>query len=382
MKLRYFFILIATILLSTIATAQQYSIRANRGLNLRAEPSLYADIAATVRTGDILQVLDHVGSWLKISRSGEVWLADWVNYSRVEGSEQTAAQTGTSTPIDNCCFVDRHCQSDQEWIDGYWAYQNGQCAAPTQTQVVTPAQTSTAETSQVDNCCFAGWQCHTDQQWIDGYWAYQSNQCDAPPASRTGPVDSCCQLGWNCAFDFDWIIGKWVYADTGGQCGMPIQEVVDGVIIEGSSAFIAKIKRAMNLVKSGSPEWYAYSINGARKIREYPWTQGDGTLEQSYNLTSGFVANNTVTYLAAVFVHENCHLQRWLNGFDRGELEHLAEEPVCDTVAINAQNIFAPGAPYPRGRIDEFARLGLPYDVAASAHREWVRAQQIYAQTR
>jgi len=36
--------------------------------------------------------------------------------------------------VDNCCFVDRHCQSDQDWDDGYWAFQNGLCAAPGQVQ--------------------------------------------------------------------------------------------------------------------------------------------------------------------------------------------------------------------------------------------------------
>ena len=35
-----------------------------------------------------------------------------------------------SAQIDNCCFVDRQCGSNQEWINGYHAYQNGQCAVP------------------------------------------------------------------------------------------------------------------------------------------------------------------------------------------------------------------------------------------------------------
>lgn len=185
---------------------------------------------------------------------------------------------------------------------------------------------------------------------------------------------------WNCSFNFDWIVARWVYSDTGGQCGAPIQQVVDGVIVEGSSEFNARIIQAMNLVKSRSPEWYSYSITGARKIREFPWTRGDGTLEQSYNLTTGFVARSSISYLAATFVHENCHIQRWLNGFDVGELEDLAEDPVCDTVATNALNVIAPGAPYPRHRINEFLRMGLPYDVNASAHREWERAVRIYSQ--
>ncbi len=329
MKKRHCVILIAALLLSTVATAQQYSIRANRGLNLRAEPSLYADIAGTVRTGDILQVLDHVGSWLQISRSGQVWLADWVNYSRVEGSEQTAAQTGTSTPIDNCCFVDRHCQSDQEWIDGYWAYQNGQCAAPTQTQVETPAQTSTTETSQVDNCCFAGWQCQTDQEWIDGYWAYQNNQCDGTaPAVGAGPDTSCCQLGWNCTLPSDRIMGEW-FIEYGVSCGMPIQVVVDGVIIEGSEYFIRRVSEALALLKARAPEWHAYVIKGPLKIRA--WEKGTHTLERSFNMAPGHVAESVVRR-ARVLVHESCHVQRWLAGLLRYEtdLQQRTEENLCE----------------------------------------------------
>ena len=36
--------------------------------------------------------------------------------------------------VDNCCFVDRQCNSDQDWVHGYWAYQNNQCAAPSPNQ--------------------------------------------------------------------------------------------------------------------------------------------------------------------------------------------------------------------------------------------------------
>lgn len=38
--------------------------------------------------------------------------------------------------IDNCCFVDRQCKSEQEWVDGYWAFQNNQCITSSQPPVV------------------------------------------------------------------------------------------------------------------------------------------------------------------------------------------------------------------------------------------------------
>ena len=426
-KFKHLFAAITVFAIYTVAAAQNYYIRITYNTNLRAWHSLEARIVETAPAGSTLQVTGEVDRWLQISRNGTaLWMANWVSHTRVDANTQTGSasqidnccfvdrqcnndqqweegywayqngqcaapaqsQTGTSGQptatvngqIDNCCFVDRQCNSDQQWLDGYWAFQNGHCSAPAQGQSAISVQPTGTETGAIDNCCFAGWNCNSEQQWINGFHAYQNNQCDAPQGTQFGHVDSCCQLGWNCSFDFDWIMGRWVYADTGGHCGMPIQEVVDGVIVEGSSEFIARIKRAMHLVKSRSPEWYAYSITGARKIREYPWTSGDGTLEQSYNLTTGFVAGNSIAYLAAVFVHENCHIQRWLNGNNTGGYEHQAEEAVCDTVAINALNVISPGAPYPRGRINDFLALGLPYDVNAGAQREWERALFIHSQ--
>ena len=46
---------------------------------------------------------------------------------------------------------------------------------------------------------------------------------------------------------------------------------VDGVIIEGSRAFVLGVKEELNLMKSRAPEWYAYVIKGPRKIREQYW---------------------------------------------------------------------------------------------------------------
>ena len=74
--------------------------------------------------------------------------------------------------------------------------------------------------------------------------------------------------GWQCSFDFDWISGRWAYNDNGGQCSIPIQETVDGVIIEGSREFIDQVKGALDLIKSKSSAWYTLAINGALKIRE------------------------------------------------------------------------------------------------------------------
>ena len=113
-------------------------------------------------------------------------MADWVAYTRVEGSEPTPGQTTSN--IDNCCFVDRQCHTDQDWTDGYWAFQNNQCPAPAQSLTPTSSQPVSGAPAQIDNCCFVDRQCSSDQDWINGYHAYQNNQCGAPgqsPASAS-----------------------------------------------------------------------------------------------------------------------------------------------------------------------------------------------------
>lgn len=259
MKLNLTVLVIAICLLCSAAAAQPYSIRANRGLNLRAAPSVNAEIAATVQAGGILQVVDHVDGWLKINNGGTVvWLADWVNYSRVEDGDQTSSQTTSKAP----------------------------------------SQTGTS--AHIDNCCLAG---------------------------------------WNCTFDFDFIMGKWTYDDNDGQCFLPRQETVDGVIIEGSELFITGVKHAFVLIRDSSPEWYTYVTTGAIKIREAFGNVGTGTLEQSLNLKdiSTYPADTPIGQLAADIVMRNCHIHRWLagNGVSVPEIEPLADVADCETVSLD-----------------------------------------------
>ncbi len=344
MKARFIAAFTAMLLLCTLAAAQEYSIRANRGLNLRAAPSLYADIAGTVRSGAILQVVGDSGRWLKIAGYGsEVWLAKWVNYSRVENGSQPPSQTGTSAPIDNCCFVDRQCSSDQEWIEGYWAYQNNHCPASTASQSGTSTQAASNAAGQIDNCCFTGWQCNNNQDWIHGYVAFQNNQCAGSPSTQQGSADSCCAHGWNCTIESDWVLGERVYADHGGQCVIPaVQANVDGLIIEGSTWFLGQVKQILDYLKRHAPEWHAYLVKGPLKVRERTW--GDNTGRES--IISFALGNLIVLHPRSIagnqparsytLTHEACHVQRNIAGLTRygTHIEQRIEETICDLVGV------------------------------------------------
>ena len=299
MGIKHVAIFVALLIFVSSASGQEYSIRANRGLNLRAAPSLNAEIAGTVRSGDILLVIGHNGRWLRVRRPGaEAWLANWVNFSRVE---QTQTQTETAAEIDNCCFVDRQCATDQQWIDGYWAYQHGQCAAPAQMPAETSAQPAASETGVIDNCCFAGWQCNSDQEWTDGYWAFQHKQC--------GPA-------------------------TGSLRPSPH----NGVIIEGSEAFIAQISAALDLLRRRAPRWYAYVTKGPLKIGESDWGAPDGYATDDSFYISPSAAAKPAHILAQLMVHEACHVHRSLAGLLRYETEQEQnlEEFLCDYLMSDA----------------------------------------------
>ena len=225
----------AALVLCGVASAQSYSIRVEFNTNLRAEYSLDSHVVESAPAGSILQVVDSVNRWLKINRNGrEVWMASWVSHSRIAESGPPASQPASNVPaqVDNCCFVDRQCHNSQDWENGYWAFQNGQCVAPTQPQPQTPVQPVSNVPAQVDNCCFVDRQCNTAADWENGFYAFQNGQCVAPtqpqPQTPVQPVsnvpaqvDNCCFVDRQCNTAADWENGFYAFRDN--QCAAPAQ---------------------------------------------------------------------------------------------------------------------------------------------------------------
>lgn len=129
--------------------------------------------------------------------------------------------------VDNCCHIDRQCSTNQEWADGYFAFQRGQCAAAIQPAQSAPVASSSAP---IDNCCGIDRQCATDEEWTAGYWAFQRDDCPvtAPPQA---PV-----------------------------------VVSQRPIIEGAEVFVRRVNNALNWLESHAPDWYAYVIAWTDKI--------------------------------------------------------------------------------------------------------------------
>lgn len=372
-----FAVFVACMLLLGVASAQPYSIRANRGLNLRAAPDRSADIADTVTSGSILQVIGESGRWLKIVRYGrEVWLANWVDYSRVDESAPAPnPQPVTSAPanVDNCCYVDRQCQSEAEWEAGYWAYQNGQCPASAQPQPVTSAQPVASVPANVDNCCIIdNLNCVTDFEWRRGYWAYQVGHCAAPgqhqsttpalpAASAPTTGGNCCDTVWQCRFEEDRVQGYWAYQIN--QCaGLPQISAITltGPVprIEGSSLFVSTVTASLKWLKSLAPDWYNYVVTGMDLIVELPVpvSLGDGvhtcTAYANYHERKVSVetcwmwwtlgGNRTVEFdqasIAAMLAHEACHIHTHEEGKYFASDDHEEEE--CNKFNISVAGLF------------------------------------------
>ncbi|MCY4072881.1 MAG: SH3 domain-containing protein [Chloroflexi bacterium] len=325
MKQKLFAIVTAFSFLCGMASAQSYSIRVSFNTNLRASPSLQAHIIETAPAGTILSVVGEFNRWLHIDRSGsEVWMASWVSHTRVE--QNAPAQAQPARQIDNCCFVDRQCNTDQDWNDGYWAFQNGQCAAPAQTQPQTQPQASTQPVAAsppvgVDNCCFLNWQCTTDEQWRSGFQAYSTNQCNHP-----------------------------------------------GVAIEGSSTFITGIEEALDLLKQKAPRWYTYTLAGLDKIVPYEHPKYGAQVStrqrrvrvdiRGYTTEAGGHSEWTRTSLASSLLHEACHVHRYQAGVAYSGLEG---EKACVEVEIKfLRGILPPNHGLLRSHVEKWENMENP----------------------
>ncbi len=295
MRIRIWAILLC-LLLTQALSAQEYAVSVTRNTNLRASYSLQARIVDKAPAGTTLQVVDAFNRWLKVNHGEKsLWMADWVPMTRV-----------TDAPnIDNCCFVDRQCSANSEWMDGYWAFQRDECPAPASAQPETPAQSSSASPpvsapisipANADNCCQIGNECATNGDWINGYLAFQINQCKH-----------------------------------------------QGLLIEGTREFLALMEAALDMLKQQSPKWYAYMDDGLSRVIEVPGYDKvyvRGGIAYFGSDTSVARAANPTTH-AALLVHEACHPLRKYAGQKSGGLEG---ESACTEIEIHVLDLLG-GAP-------------------------------------
>ena len=331
--------------LCVAVSAQSYSVRVTFNTNIRAQPSLDAARLETVPGGTVLEVLDESNRWFRVNRGSASWMANWVPYERVEAMSVAAA--------DNCCGIDRQCQRDQEWIDGYWAFQNGHCQTPeTSTQVSEPAPAAAAQ-PVTDNCCGVDRACQSEQEWVDGFWAFQNGQCAG--GSQTNQYASgganCCDTGWDCQREHDYVYGGW--AAQHNRCfptpyRLPFQSFGPHVdhghirITELSPGFTTMVNRGFTLLREHAPNWYAYVNNALTEVRERHCC-GTGVYGASGVVVYHHAPHSIRPYIlrddytmAGTLVHEACHVYQAREGRGVGGDLSWVNEYECELYAWDA----------------------------------------------
>ncbi len=251
--------------------------------------------------------------------------------------------------VDNCCFVNRQCNTDSEWTDGYWAYHRNECP-----RGASAGQASASPPANVDNCCFVNRHCTTDAEWTDGYWAYQNNQCGAPggrgQSASPAPIASAATL-WtpnmtaavkalladpssdffnNCCYMYlmpchsqaDWNQGYWQYQNH--QCAHPSPVSEMPVIVgnnspSGTAKFHNLVNTALEWLRIHAPAWLEYiRLSGVREWKLLPAGVGGGFFNTTWIVGHGFWGwqesdpnwQPDPDYIAAYvggIVHEACH---------------------------------------------------------------------------
>ncbi|MDE2775486.1 MAG: SH3 domain-containing protein [Chloroflexota bacterium] len=267
-----------TAILCLTANAQSFSIRVRYNTNIRVQPSLDAAPLESVPAGTVLNVISEIDRWFKVDRSGEAWMASWVSHERV--AAPAAQPAATSVNIDNCCNVDRHCQSDHEWEAGYWAFQNGQCSAPASGGYHAPVSIPAG----ADNCCETGWSCNREHEWVYGHWAFQHNRCFPTPNSL--PPQS---------------FGP--YNDHGHIR-----------IVELTPGFRGMFNTAFELLRTHAPQWYNYVNNVITEVQERHCcgagvysTSGVIVFHHEPHSVRPYIRRDDYT-VAETLVHEACHV--------------------------------------------------------------------------
>ncbi len=308
-----FLIAISLMLLAGQAAAQagcfQHRVATVRApMNIRQSHSADSAVVRGAAAGESFAVSSSTQGrsycWLNIS---EGWIA-WTTRVRAGGtSAPPAEQTTQTTDIDNCCFVNRQCQSDKEWNDGYWAFQRNECPVGQRTTQQTTAQPVNGASAQVDNCCFAGWHCGSDAEWVRGYWAYQNNQCGAGASLSMGSR-------------------------------------VGNIVIEGSETFQIWVKAGLELLRTRAPQWYDYVQGATRKLVERPagtyvFVDVAGAAHHTAWDANDYPNELNIYTIAHEMIHEACHIYQYRRG-DSRETVYLEKE--CVEREIEAMPFFEP----------------------------------------
>lgn len=146
-RLKVVILLMLLIASVTLAQTADYYIQVAQPTNLRTSYSLESPVVEIAPADARLHVVyegTH-GNWLQVERNGnKLWMARWVNYSRVSNAQPVPAASSSQpqTEIDNLCFTTWLCNTPEEWVAGWHAFHNSEGVSPSQPGIVQTAGNS------------------------------------------------------------------------------------------------------------------------------------------------------------------------------------------------------------------------------------------------
>ncbi|MDE2634803.1 MAG: SH3 domain-containing protein [Chloroflexota bacterium] len=300
MRVRAFSAIVVFLVFGGLASGQSYHVRVDSDTNLRDANRLDGSIVETIPAGTVLPVINWAADWLKVVRGRRrLWMADWVNYTLVEFSEDADPNTAMPATSDtqfhgeSCCAVEWLCENERTRVSASWAFQFGRCHV--ETAYLKPDY-------RVYNCCFLGRPCYGDRAWRKGFTGFQNYQCKV----RT-------------------------------------------VEIAGSDEFIHRMHQAFAMLKHRAPVWYAYAISGLDSITEIPETYPIGVHVRSRQFQEHASALHfdapgeaRIVWMASVLAHEACHVHLYEANVFRTTGTSAAEEKLCTEVQLTVADIIDP----------------------------------------
>ena len=155
-------------------------------VNLRAGPGTDYPQVDSVSANTELEAIGKSGDWYVIRRDArEVYVADWVTYDTPLPVSSDGRGTGNQqTEKNNCCFIGRQCNTDDEWVQGYYNYKNNECDQSS--QPTSASSPSTSQSSQPSYSCDCSKGCDYMSSCEEAY--FQLNECGC--SERDGDNDS------------------------------------------------------------------------------------------------------------------------------------------------------------------------------------------------
>ncbi len=297
MSLGTFSAIVVFLVFGGFASGQSYHVRVDSDTNLRDANSLDGTIVETIPAGAVLPVINWAADWLKVVRGRDrLWMADWVNYTLVEFSQDAETNTAKPAltellaPTASCCAVEWLCENERTRVSASWAYRFGRCHV--ETAYLKPDY-------RVYNCCFLDTPCFGDEAWRDGYARFQHLQCE-----------------------------------------------VRSVEITGSNDFILRMHRAFAMLKHRAPVWYAYAISGLDSVTEVDESSPTGVhvrlrqfQENASALHFDAPGDAPIVWMASVLAHEACHVHLYEAKVFLTTSTSAAEEKLCTEVQLTVADI-------------------------------------------